>query len=301
VSAIRAGGEMSQLVGPEVYKALGYGAGATWIQTTAAISGGNSGGPLVNMQGELVGINTLTNQSGQNLNFAIAAPDIKQVIAKSSNAVKPLAKLPRRASEVSNRGRFKLAMPSGHVFTLDAFNVELGDFRGRSRSDDQMLVLKHGNGSLFALAEHETGVLNGRTLAFYSSKDPMIFSGYSHGLRNGLLKTFTEAGDPLLFSQYLKGKRQGFSCLFDSGKLRMIVEFDRDKVKAVQLMANLEPLKTLNSESEAEADETAHELLQKLHEAEVTVKTNELALKREVTAEYKEYKRAQLKRARTGR
>jgi hypothetical protein len=162
-------------------------------------------------------------------------------------------------------------------------------------------VLKHGNGSLFAMAEHDAGVLNGRTLAFYSSRDPMIFAGYSHGLRNGLIETFTEAGEPLLFCQYLKGKRQGFSCLFDSGKLRMIVEYDRDKVKAVQLMADLEPLKTLNSEEEAEGDETAHELLQKLREAEVTVKTNELALKREVTAEYKEYKRANLKRARSFR
>ena len=39
---------------------------------TAPISHGNSGGPLVNMKGEVVGVNTLTFQSfGENVNFAV--------------------------------------------------------------------------------------------------------------------------------------------------------------------------------------------------------------------------------------
>jgi S1-C subfamily serine protease len=40
----------------------------TWIQTTAAISPGNSGGPLVNRQGDLVAINTMTLVAAQNVN-----------------------------------------------------------------------------------------------------------------------------------------------------------------------------------------------------------------------------------------
>lgn len=42
------------------------------LQTTAATSGGNSGGPLLNKYGEVVGINAYGYISGQNLNFAIA-------------------------------------------------------------------------------------------------------------------------------------------------------------------------------------------------------------------------------------
>lgn len=46
------------------------------IQTTAPISQGNSGGPLVNRYGEAVGINSMTLELGQNLNFAI---DVKEL------------------------------------------------------------------------------------------------------------------------------------------------------------------------------------------------------------------------------
>lgn len=50
--------------------------GVHYIQTTAPISHGNSGGPLVNTHGWVVGINTMTMAEGQNLNFAL---DISEV------------------------------------------------------------------------------------------------------------------------------------------------------------------------------------------------------------------------------
>ena len=50
------------------------------IQTDAAINPGNSGGPLVNANGEVVGINTAIIQSSQNVGFSLAIDSIKQLI-----------------------------------------------------------------------------------------------------------------------------------------------------------------------------------------------------------------------------
>ncbi len=50
------------------------------IQTDAAINHGNSGGPLVNMQGQVVGINSAGDDSAQNIGFAIAIDSVKQTI-----------------------------------------------------------------------------------------------------------------------------------------------------------------------------------------------------------------------------
>jgi serine protease Do len=51
-----------------------------WIQTDAAISPGNSGGPLINLMGEVVGMNTLIDVSGQSLSFAVPINTIKDAV-----------------------------------------------------------------------------------------------------------------------------------------------------------------------------------------------------------------------------
>lgn len=50
-----------------------------YIQINAAITKGNSGGPLINAYGEVMGINTMQYIEGQNLNFAVNIKHLDQV------------------------------------------------------------------------------------------------------------------------------------------------------------------------------------------------------------------------------
>ena len=62
----------------------------TLIQTDASISPGNSGGPLVNNKGEVIGINTFNIDYGrsQNLNFAVSMVDILKALEVKGESFK---------------------------------------------------------------------------------------------------------------------------------------------------------------------------------------------------------------------
>jgi len=104
VAAVRPGQDVREtlknLTRRDLYvELLDYDLDARWIQTTAPISGGNSGGPLVSVRGEVVGVNTWVNAMGQNLNFALSAEHIKPMIAAAGNTVQPLSALPKPRPE----------------------------------------------------------------------------------------------------------------------------------------------------------------------------------------------------------
>ncbi len=53
---------------------------ANLFQTDAAINEGNSGGPLVNLNGQVIGINTAIAGNAQNIGFAIPVNDVKGLL-----------------------------------------------------------------------------------------------------------------------------------------------------------------------------------------------------------------------------
>lgn len=55
---------------------------ADWLQTDAPINFGNSGGPLVNLRGELIGLNVATHREGQGIGFAIPIKQVAEALSE---------------------------------------------------------------------------------------------------------------------------------------------------------------------------------------------------------------------------
>lgn len=64
---------------------------STFLQTDAAINRGNSGGPLLNLRGEVVGINTAINPAGQNIGFAVPISMVNRIL-KDLRTGKPVSR-----------------------------------------------------------------------------------------------------------------------------------------------------------------------------------------------------------------
>jgi S1-C subfamily serine protease len=60
----------------------------TVLQTTAPISHGSSGGALLNLQGQVLGITSMMMGEGQNINFAIPAKYVSFML--SAETLRPL-------------------------------------------------------------------------------------------------------------------------------------------------------------------------------------------------------------------
>lgn len=112
ISAIRPALELSSELGRKELQ-------GTWIQVDAALSPGNSGGPIINYAGEIVAMSTLASQGAQNLNFGISGADIKAALASAySSSPTSLANGVGRldqGEEPSSKGREPSTVPRSAI------------------------------------------------------------------------------------------------------------------------------------------------------------------------------------------
>ncbi len=74
-------GTLQNTVTRGIVSGLRESGGATLVQTDAAVNPGNSGGPLLNRDGQVIGITTMGYPDRQGLNFAVAADHAKGLLA----------------------------------------------------------------------------------------------------------------------------------------------------------------------------------------------------------------------------
>ena len=109
----------------------------TWIQTDAPLNHGNSGGPLVNMSGEVVGINSrsVDKKGGYRIGFALSASELLSVLKQFYATTTPAAETEKLASPVAGEtpdatrptalefGRVKFSGTLGAKILVDAIKV----------------------------------------------------------------------------------------------------------------------------------------------------------------------------------
>ena len=95
------------------------------IQTDAAINEGNSGGPLINLDGEVVGISTATLRRAQGIGFAVsssvAGPIIDSLI-EHGRVVRPLIGLTGADVTPARANQLNLNVTEGIIVTLASAN-----------------------------------------------------------------------------------------------------------------------------------------------------------------------------------
>jgi serine protease Do len=60
--------------------------GVSYLQTDAALNAGNSGGPLLDIEGRVLGVNTMIHAAGQNLGFAVPVDAFRQDLERHAGA-----------------------------------------------------------------------------------------------------------------------------------------------------------------------------------------------------------------------
>lgn len=102
------------------------------IQTDAAINQGNSGGPLVNAQGQVIGINTLKLAGGaEGIGFAIPINEVKSKLDVLS---KPILTLGVKVREINEQLSKKYDLPEG-IYVVEVVSFSPAEKAGIKSGD----------------------------------------------------------------------------------------------------------------------------------------------------------------------
>lgn len=149
------------------------------IQTDAAINQGNSGGPLINLKGEVIGINTATAQGAQTIGFAIpvniAKKDIQQVI-KNNKIVYPFLGVRYVLVDEEVKAKYKLSEDYGaYVLQGDdgepAITKDSAADKAGVKAGDLILEVKPSNSSGQAWEKITAANSMSRTIQKYNAGD----------------------------------------------------------------------------------------------------------------------------------
>jgi hypothetical protein len=157
-----------------------------YIQITASISPGSSGGAVVNDKGELIGISTLTVKDGQNLNFAIPIDEVLSVEIGSynkDNAFKDFELLTKGTNAIKNGNyidaiKYYTSFLEKHPNNMYAYinrgfaKGEIGDYIGEIQDYNEAIEINPNEAHNYfnrGIARGEIGDYRGAMIDFSKS------------------------------------------------------------------------------------------------------------------------------------
>lgn len=137
----------------------------SFIQTDAAINPGNSGGPLLNAQGEVIGVNTAIRANAQGLGFAIpieiAARIANQLITQGEAShpylgIRMVTLTPSVRKELQDKKEFDVPVKADQgVLVMEVINNSPADRAGFYKGD---IILKVGGDKIETASDVQQAV-----------------------------------------------------------------------------------------------------------------------------------------------
>src|SRR6266567_2615684 len=157
--------------------------GVAWLQHSAPTSPGSSGGPLLNSQGQVVGLTTLSQRTGQNLNFAAPVNALRSLLP--GDTLRPLSTLPVREGVEAAFNRPDLGETPTGITGVYLFGGQIGVY------------------ALAFIVELPTGALTGALFAVHPSGFYDVVP-LSSGRRPGKTRDFDFGVGCVTFSGWLR-------------------------------------------------------------------------------------------------
>ena len=223
---------------------------------------------------------------------------------------------------------FAVSIVGMHTKAKGLLEKAVIDFFSKSPRDPQKIsmCLRHGDGSLHALwsETRRHNELDGDMMTFYqggprldpylesqralpvrrpreeyeaASSDfwesmiPKMWVEYVEGDKKDWLRTWTESGENHYWCQYAVNRPSGFSCLFEEGQLKIVLECAMGKDKGVHVIAEGKVLQSYETADQAKSDALAGVLLTRLRDAESRTLEYERELKEVIDKAHDEYRR----------
>ena len=159
--------------------------GKEYLQMTAPISPGSSGGPVLNSEGKVIGVAFMTIEGGQNLNFAIPSKYVKALLNTKGTGT-PLAQREHNISAETYyyRGNTK--------HDIGFYQNAISDYSKAIRLKPDFVEAYHNRGYTKAsLGQHVEAIADFNIAIKLEPDDPMSY--YNRGAAKASLGEYVEA------------------------------------------------------------------------------------------------------------